>query len=89
MRRKTFHFKNNYPAIFVSVSCYQEVIHILQESDLWVCPPVFPEVLMQGFAKDGWGVFEPLRESEPSQLSIVSLYCIMPFKGEHGVVLSG
>lgn len=63
---------SDYLAIFFSVNCYQEVIHILQESDLWVCPPVFPEVLMQGFAKDSWGVFEIFGELGPNQLYIVS-----------------
>ena len=43
------------------------------------------QVLGQGFSKDGWGIFEPLREASPNELLLIASNGVLPFKGKDGL----
>lgn len=64
-----------YVEIFFGISCCEETIHILQESDLCDSHPVSLQVLIQGLVKDCLGVLNPWD-------SLVHVSCpLYPFTG--------
>ena len=74
-----------FPAFFPGLSGQQQVVHILQE------PTSIPFRLErfwgrgQGFSKDGWCVFESLREAGPGELLLIASNGVLPFKGKDGL----
>jgi hypothetical protein len=76
-------------AMFLTVTCQEEVIYILEKSTLCCLSWEASEVGSQGFSKQVWGVFECLRKMGPGQLHLMSHFWVGPLEGKERLALWG